>query len=302
MTRRKTIRTLDVHPAAATSLRWEIAGIPRPKGSMTVVDARRGHLVDSDASTRWRGAQALAMARTVAEVTEPAGGRPVRIDAMREGYPLQCPVIVVAEYVFPGAPSDIDWPVGSDEPDVDKLLRNTLDALVDARVIADDGLVIATFGLKLYGVPGEEPHADVQLTPAPLLSRFGRPTAGVPALADRVRNMFQAGAPTGRPPLQSVAVNGYRVLRASLDVRQDTEPWMSGAGFVRPVCHWELSGTVLDLPAAPGAAVQVTVTREGYRVVGEGILDRTVTLGPIGEGLDIHVTGTGPLETHREAG
>lgn len=171
MTRRVTRRTAEVDPAAAETLQWWVPGIPRPKGSLTPVDTARGHLVGSDASVRWQGTQAGQMVDSVATVTR-RPGRPVQIDEMRPGYPLQCPVLVAVEYVFPRRANTVasdDWPVGSDEPDVDKLLRNTLDALTVARVIADDGLVIMASGLKRYADGTTVPGAWITVTPAPIL-------------------------------------------------------------------------------------------------------------------------------------
>lgn len=168
MTRRATVRTSETQVPGF--LRWHVPGTPRPKGSMTVVDDRKGHLVDSEASRRWRGLMAATMVRGVAVTRVRPGGR-IEVVEMRPGFPIQCPVIVAADYQFT-RPDSVDqydaMPVGAAEPDIDKLLRNTLDALVDARVIADDGLVVGTMGTKRY-VGKWEPGMTCWLAPAPSL-------------------------------------------------------------------------------------------------------------------------------------
>jgi len=153
VTRRATTRTSEVHPDIGSAHQWLVRGTPRPKGSLQVVDGERGYVRDSEASCRWRGTMAAAMVETAAVTRRRPGGR-VKVFEVRPGWPLQCPVVVAAEFGFlrPGSvhPGSDAAPVGAREPDVDKLLRNVLDAMVDAKIIQDDGLVVMAAGWKRY--------------------------------------------------------------------------------------------------------------------------------------------------------
>lgn len=69
-----------------------------------------------------------------------------------------------AELLRPNAP-----PAPATRPDLDKLIRSTLDALTDAGTMTDDGLVVALSAAKTY--PGghldalDAPGAVIVLTP-----------------------------------------------------------------------------------------------------------------------------------------
>lgn len=49
-------------------------------------------------------------------------------------------------------------------PDLDKIIRSTLDALTQAAVIQDDRLVVAIDAVKLYATPARPPGADLVIT------------------------------------------------------------------------------------------------------------------------------------------
>lgn len=122
-----------------------VPGIPRPKGSLKPQQIRGGggrltgrtRLVDSDNSKHWR--------RTMAK----------HFGAMRTvGMPVSGPVVVSAVFYFDRndylVRADSQWPDHPHIGDLDKLLRNLLDALqVDetgegngAGIIADDRQVV----------------------------------------------------------------------------------------------------------------------------------------------------------------
>lgn len=49
-------------------------------------------------------------------------------------------------------------------PDIDNLLKSTLDAIVDAGILKDDCIVYKTSMTKRYANPEECPHASVLLS------------------------------------------------------------------------------------------------------------------------------------------
>jgi hypothetical protein len=70
-----------------------------------------------------------------------------------------------AAVLKPGAPRS---PAG--KPDLDKVLRSTLDALGEAGCYRDDSQVVAVEAQKAYCEPGELPGATLQLSRAHLLA------------------------------------------------------------------------------------------------------------------------------------
>lgn len=95
-----------------------VPGRPKTKGSLSVVNGRRGIASDTPASKRWRQLMAYAAAGLIKA-------------------PIEGPVTVVAVFHLPVHPvSGHAWAgrVG----DLDKLARNLLDALTDAGVYGDD--------------------------------------------------------------------------------------------------------------------------------------------------------------------
>lgn len=130
------------HLASYCVLSTFVPGWPRPKGSLETQAVRDGagrltgktRVKDSAESTRWRRAVAQHL--------------------RRPGFvPLTCPVIVSCVFWFvPPSPADMrrPYPTGARIGDLDKLVRNVLDALqVDdtgkgngADLIADDRQVV----------------------------------------------------------------------------------------------------------------------------------------------------------------
>lgn len=91
-----------------------IPGRPKTKGSLTVVNGRRGIASDTPGSKRWRQLMAYAAAGLVKA-------------------PLEGPVIVAAVFHLP-----VKDVAAGRCGDLDKLTRNLLDALTDAGVYGDD--------------------------------------------------------------------------------------------------------------------------------------------------------------------
>jgi len=72
---------------------------------------------------------------------------------LKEGYPHHGPVIVSMTFLIPSTgrvDRDVESPIGRQYGDLDKLIRNVLDALTDARVYADDSQVITLACSKKY--------------------------------------------------------------------------------------------------------------------------------------------------------
>ena len=114
-----------------------VPGHPRPKGSLDVVNASRKVLADNDLSVRWRGLMAYKLGAAYGG-QEPARG----------------PIGVWVVFHMPcTAEALLTRTVG----DVDKLVRNLLDALADdpkkpklsARVFADDSQVVLINATKV---------------------------------------------------------------------------------------------------------------------------------------------------------
>ena len=119
-------------------LQLRVAGIPAPQGSKRHVG--RGILIESSSKVKsWR--------QTVAWTAFEAMGE------CRERFPLEGPVSVEVEFMLPRGRS-VKRALPAVKPDLDKLIRSTLDALTDARVWQDDSQVVSLAVRKRYGEPG----------------------------------------------------------------------------------------------------------------------------------------------------
>jgi crossover junction endodeoxyribonuclease RusA len=128
----------------------DVLGLPAPQGSKRHVG--RGILVESSTKVGpWREA-------VVAAATNQG-----HANRMLEG-----PVTVDVSFYFPrpkghyradGSLKESAPFTHSTKPDIDKVLRSTLDALVQAAVIADDSRVQAVEARKLYATSDRAPGA-----------------------------------------------------------------------------------------------------------------------------------------------
>lgn len=114
-----------------------VAGRPRPKGSMDLMPngyARQ----NNEASTPWQRDMEAVFRRWTCEP-----GRRPGVWLPRVGYPYDRPVVVFAEFYFerPKHPQ-FEVPASSSTGDVDKLSRNLLDALEEAKVYTNDTRVV----------------------------------------------------------------------------------------------------------------------------------------------------------------
>jgi len=83
------------------------------------------------------------------------------------GAPMHQPVAVAVIFRLkrpPSLPRKVIF--HSRKPDLDKLVRATLDALTTCGLLADDGQVCRLSSAKRYAKPGEDTGALVMVTPA----------------------------------------------------------------------------------------------------------------------------------------
>lgn len=141
-----------------TNLRIEVLGTPAPQGSKRHVGG--GRMVESSKLVGpWREAVKAAVAAAYPGL-EPITG-PVVIDLI---FRLRRPKSHYrtgrnAHLVRASAPRH-----PAVKPDLDKLVRSTLDGLVDAGVIADDALVTVLAATKTYA---DLPGARITVTQPP---------------------------------------------------------------------------------------------------------------------------------------
>lgn len=126
-----------VYAAPPPPLTITVAGTPAPQGSKRHVG--KGVLIESSKKVKpWREAVKFAA-----------------LEAMKGGWaPLEGPVAVRVAFGFlkpKSAPKKRETsPITRSSGDIDKLLRATLDALVDAGVMRDDSQVINVSASKDY--------------------------------------------------------------------------------------------------------------------------------------------------------
>jgi Holliday junction resolvase RusA-like endonuclease len=133
-----------------------VDGTPRPKGSLKPTGRQGGRvrLVEqSTDSSVWRDTIAWTARR---ELNLPASG-----------YPTQLPVELACTFAFERAGSCTDEePTGAGIGDTDKLIRNVMDALQDAKVYANDRQVVAVKASKVWTADGQQPGALITVKEA----------------------------------------------------------------------------------------------------------------------------------------
>jgi hypothetical protein len=140
--------------------RFRVTGRPRTKGSMKVITprGRKPIMVEGHQhSAPWRKA-----VRDAALAADPRLRFATHL-------PEKLPVVVELMFWFArpetGAGTFLPWPVLNSgvnaSGDLDKLVRNVLDALKDARVIADDCLVVQVTASKRWAPDYLEPGVNV---------------------------------------------------------------------------------------------------------------------------------------------
>jgi Holliday junction resolvase RusA-like endonuclease len=127
----------------------DVAGIPAPQGSKRgIVVGGRAVLVESSAKVKpWRS-----------DVRDAAA-------AAYDGPPLAGPLFVEIAFRLP-RPKAFKRTASLDHakrPDIDKLVRSTLDALRSAGVYGDDSQVCRLFVAKYYAARSEVPGARIRV-------------------------------------------------------------------------------------------------------------------------------------------
>lgn len=136
----------------------EVIGLPAPQGSKKgFLNKHTGKVSMTESSSRvrpWREAVKQATLDVLQSAEAPAFGRGTAVGVMVT-FLLPRP----ASHFRTGANATLlrdaapAWPAG--RPDVDKLLRSTLDALGEAGVWHDDSQVVEVLAVKRYGTrPG----------------------------------------------------------------------------------------------------------------------------------------------------
>jgi len=128
-----------------------VPGLPAPQGSKTFKGFRGGKpiLAESSAQVKpWR-----AMVTTTAH---------------EQGTPIAGPVEVSLVFYIPRPPSVTakKRPMPCVKPDLDKLIRSTLDGLTDSGIISDDAMVVSLHAHKFYADDGYRLGCDVQVSAA----------------------------------------------------------------------------------------------------------------------------------------
>ena len=177
-----------------SDLTIDVVGTPAPQGSKRAyVVAGRARLTESSSKVKpWRqdvvAAVETFLGRDYIKVGGPGGGVAWGKE-LRGNLPLQMPLAVRVEFFIarpgyhfrtgkhagvlkPTAPSYVDK-----KPDVDKLLRSTLDALTTSGLIRDDAQIVELRGVKRYADAAT--GARITITPLDTSPAAGvSPTAG----------------------------------------------------------------------------------------------------------------------------
>lgn len=155
-------------------IRLEVVALPAPQGSKKgFVVGKRAVIVDDNKPTlrSWRAA--------VVETAE----------AFFADHPdeetIVDPVAIRVEFRFPKPVTDRHRHLHKGKPDLDKLLRSTLDALTNAAVIRDDSLVCSVSAVKRYAQHGETVGASIELEALGQVEQIAREASKLEAAAAR---------------------------------------------------------------------------------------------------------------------
>lgn len=146
---------------------FRVDGMPAPQGSKSAVVDGSGRARVLEGKTAGQRAKLAAWRAAVAWSARAAAA------AARVPTPLAPPVAARVEFRLPRpqrAPAAQRW--HTRRPDIDKLARAVLDALVDAGVIADDSHVAELTAVKVLAARVEQPGASV------VVATLGHPPRG----------------------------------------------------------------------------------------------------------------------------
>lgn len=128
----------------------DVPGRPRTKGSLKGgrTPDGRDRMVDTPLSKQWRATVADAVKPLIADIEKVERGKTWW--RLRPGWPIAGAVKVEVTFFFERT-GVAELPTGRNFGDIDKLLRNVLDALKDAGLYTDDSLVMDVRGAKYFG-------------------------------------------------------------------------------------------------------------------------------------------------------
>lgn len=124
-----------------------VYGIPAPQGSKRHVG--RGIMIESSKKVKpWREAVKWAIFEKLGPDFETISG----------------PVVVSIEFQLPKPKSSPKKRLHPDsKPDIDKLIRSTLDAITESSVIEDDARVVRLQSSKVFCGAGDKPGASIKV-------------------------------------------------------------------------------------------------------------------------------------------
>lgn len=135
------------------SLKFEVRGVaPAPKGSYKTYRTRAGKTVLQPASTKekpWRQAVALK-------------GRQALALAGLATPPKTLPLAAIIIFHMP-RPKTVKRALPTVPPDIDKLVRATLDGLTDGRIITDDSRIVRLEAEKTYATDPAAQGAEISI-------------------------------------------------------------------------------------------------------------------------------------------
>ncbi len=139
------------HATGVSTLVIQVSGVPAPQGSKSFKGLRAGKpvLVEScTAVAPWRAA--VVLATTLAMRT--SGGRMI----------VGPSKVVIEFYLARPASAPKHRTVPDRRPDLDKLLRSTLDALTTAGAIEDDARIVEIIARKHYALRSPGAHITLR--------------------------------------------------------------------------------------------------------------------------------------------
>jgi Holliday junction resolvase RusA-like endonuclease len=153
---------------AVTVIRLEVVGVPQPQGSKTPM---RNQHTGKIAMIEGRGPEAQQAFKSWRAATADVARAWL---AAHPAPPLDEPLKITIAFRFAPVKSDPYRTLHATMPDVDKLSRAVLDALVSGGLLADDARVCRLTAEKRYAGEGESVGASIEVVPLGGMERSQR--------------------------------------------------------------------------------------------------------------------------------
>lgn len=138
-----------------------IPGLPAPQGSKSAIMGRDGQIrVIEGGSTKGKR-EYRQWRRAVKAASESA----VELYASDVEFPLDEPIAVSLSFLLPVVASDKYRSYASTKPDLDKLVRSTLDGMAEGGLMIEDSRVVDLTACKEHAPEGREIGCAVNLIP-----------------------------------------------------------------------------------------------------------------------------------------